>query len=269
MMKAHKIYLPLQVLGSKSKPVGILKWPEQRSSLKSTEPASAPPVQGALFRTPAQGASFPSALQPGHTCTTGLPTFALHGQACQTIQEKNSASGSTPSGRSTCGSTPGQSTPALRDTSMASPSTGTPMAGGCHTAVGRREGTPAFGVVEGLDEPDSKCTGTECSVTPEVPAIEALQHDASSPATNQMPVGTCTAQHGPAVGGSAEAEGSQGDAMISPCWLQHEASGAVSASRAGGEGGFGSPVGPGAQWTGFDAVHAARYVLVNPLSLLL
>lgn len=198
----------------------------------------------------------------------------MHGSdtdhAFDTIQENNSFLTESPSGLAAC-----QSTPTLHGVCVSapnvSPSTGTPVAGGCHTATGKREGTPAFGAVDGLDDEPGSCTGTDCSMTPELPAVDGSvelatisstvdsQSETGSAASMQAPAGATKPTRGVTIAVNDE-DGSPGDAMISP-WLQSEADRACppSTTCADGDGGFGSPVGPVAPWTGFDAVHAVRY----------
>ena len=266
----------LQVLGAQAKPNGGLKWPAQQSGLRSSssvEPASAPPVAGALFRTPAQGTS---SLLHDNMRTAGGTTVGMRGseagRAFDIILE-NSFSSESPGGLAAC-----QSTPTLHGASSyvpgRSPSSGTPAAGGCLTAVGKREGTPAFGAVDGIDDDPGSCTGTDCSMTPELSCVEdsavrtpggasgdghAVSGSAGGKKTTAAAAAAAAGERAPRVSIAVnQEEVSSGDTMISPCWLQSEADAAKSATCADGVGGFGSPVGPSAPWTGFDAMHAAR-----------
>ena len=219
-----------------------------------------------------------SSLAHDNVRTAGLPTAGMHAcdtdNAFHTIQE-NSVATEPPGDLFTC-----QSTPTLHGANgsapAVSPSTGPTVAGGCHTAIGNREGTPAFGAVDGLDSEPGSCTGTDCSMTPELSAVEVSPVRKSASITGDVHAvsGTVDTQqagaveHAPSmtVSGGHE-DGSPGDLMISPNWLQSDAEIAKTVTCADGNGGFGSPVGPGAPWTGFDAMHATRCASLHNFAL--
>jgi hypothetical protein len=266
------------VQGQKAKPTGGLKWPDQKTGLRSissVDPAGAQPVAGALFCTPAQDAS---SLLHDNARTVGLPSVAMLTEAhvFDVIQENSLMHSSTTSNDLV---SPGDlpvachSTPTLQSAgtpaSGISPPAGTAIAGGCMTAVGNREGTPAFGAVEGIDDAVS-CTGTDCSITPEISDGDNYVTHAHTPSTagaaksgadfaavpQSLEIELDTAPRMKTT--VNEEDGSAADVMISP-WLQKKAEGVQTGTRPDGDGGFGSPVGPGAPWTGFDATHAARF----------
>jgi hypothetical protein len=233
-----------------------LKRPPLKSCLKtasSSEPSTRAPVRGALFPTP--GCTV-SALSPFQQLphTGGPSSMGVHA----TILESSGLSPETLDGLSAEQSTPTRDSIPLSELQQCSTAGG----GAVLTTCGRRQGTPAFGAVEGLEDDDGMDTGTDCSTTPvadctacssSLPVEKQCAHedDAVHSSAGQLcgnvDSAACLAEvHSERV---PHAE-SFGDHMMAG-WLEQQTDTTIQAALGKGcAGGFGSPV--GMEWNGFS-----------------